>query len=429
MIKGLIEKINSNSLLKHSLITVFLRGFGVLILFGFTVFITNFYSPSIVGEYESVRVFLLVIGSIALLGTEQSVLYYAGKYQATGDVTGLKQVYFKMLRILVITVFLSTIIYLIIPKEILLSFLNNDFVAYQNIKKSFFILFFFILTLFNTEVLRALDYIYWAEIFRNILKYLPVLIGAFLLLYIGDPNWLVDFYIYGFVILSLLTSFMVFKSFKAVKVERSIVTSKEIIKVSYPMAISATCFFLMLSIDVFLLKKYFSNEQVAYYATAVKLLTVLTMVIVAINTNVSPKLAEFFTNKDFFNLNEVLKKSRKVIVCINSFFGIVLIVFGFQILSLFGENYVNAYYPMVILVLGQMATSFFGSNAALLNMADKQHIYKNILIAATVLNLILNLFLIPKYGMIGAASSFVASLFFWNIVAFFYVKFKILKTI
>ena len=151
--------------------------------------------------------------------------------------------------------------------------------------------------------------------------------------------------------------------------------------------------------------------------------------IVAINTNVSPKLAEFFTNKDFFNLNEVLKKSRKVIVCVNLFFGIVLIVFGFQIFSLFGENYTNAYYPMVILVLGQMATSFFGSNAALLNMADKQHIYKNILVAATVLNLILNLFLIPKYGMIGAASSFVASLFFWNIVAFFYVKFKILKTI
>ena len=141
MIKSFIEKINSNSLLKHSLITILLRGFGVLILFGFTVFITNFYSPSIVGEYESVRVFLLVIGSIALLGTEQSVLYYAGKYQATGDVTGLKQVYFKMLRILVITVFFSTIVYLIIPKEILLSFLNNDFVAYQNIKKSFFILF------------------------------------------------------------------------------------------------------------------------------------------------------------------------------------------------------------------------------------------------------------------------------------------------
>lgn len=429
MIKGLIEKINSNSLLKHSLITILLRGFGVLILFGFTVFITNFYSASIVGEYESVRVFLLVIGSVALLGTEQSVLFYAGKYQATGDVSGLKQVYFKMLRILVLTVFISTLVYLIIPKEMILSFLNNDLIAYQNIKKSFFILFFFILTLFNTEVLRALDYIYWAEIFRNILKYLPVLVGAFLLLFVGDPNWLVDFYIYGFVILSLLTSFMVFKSFNAIKIEKSIITSKEIMKVSYPMAISATCFFLMLSIDVFLLKKYFSNEHVAYYAIAVKLLTVLTMVIVAINTNVSPKLAEFYTNKDFFNLNEILKKSKKIIIYTNLFFGLVLIIFGIQILSFFGKDYINAYYPMIILVLGQMATSFFGSNAALLNMAHKQHVYKNILIIATLLNLVLNLILIPRFGMIGASISFVASLVFWNICAYFYVKFKILKTI
>lgn len=424
MITTLKNKIEKNPLFKQSLITLVLRVFGIATLFGFTLFITNYYSENVVGEYETIRTFLLVIGSIVLLGTEQSILFYAGKYQAVQNLNGLKKVYFKMLRILIFSTASASFIYLIIPKSIILDFFNYDEVTYTNIKSCFYILFFYVLTLLNTEVLRALNYIYVSEIFRNILKYLPVFIGAFLLLFYGNPNWLVKFYLYGFVLLSIVTTVMIYISFKKNDIEFVHPTTKEIFKTSYPMALSSLCFFLMISFDIFLLKKYYSNDQVAFYATAVKLFTVLSMVIVAVNVNVAPKIATLYEQKNMIELKLLLNKSKKMIFYTNLIIGIILIVFGKFILSLFGENYVAAYYPMIILVSGQIIASFFGSIAMILNMVNKQTVFQNILIVAALLNFSLNLFLTPKFEMIGAAISFVIALLFWNLVTYIYcVKF------
>ena len=81
---------------------------------------------------------------------------------------------------------------------------------------------------------------------------------------------------------------------------------------------------------------------------------------------------------------------------------------------------------MVILLFGQMIVSLFGSTSMLMNMANKQQVFKNILILAAVFNIVLNLILIPKFGMIGAAISFVISLWVWNFTSVYYVKTKLL---
>ena len=122
MITSLLNKIRDNSLFKQSLITLGLRVFGVATLFGFTLFITNYFSENIVGEYEIIRTFLLAIGSIVLLGTEQSILFYAGKYQALNNLSGLKKIYTKMIRVLVISTFLVSFFCFLIPKNALLYF-------------------------------------------------------------------------------------------------------------------------------------------------------------------------------------------------------------------------------------------------------------------------------------------------------------------
>jgi hypothetical protein len=42
---------------------------------------------------------------------------------------------------------------------------------------------FYALTTLNIEVFRALDHLYVAELFRNTIKYIPVIIGAVILYY------------------------------------------------------------------------------------------------------------------------------------------------------------------------------------------------------------------------------------------------------
>lgn len=439
MLKKLNEIFKSRDL-NQVIITLILRVIGILLLFGFTLFLTNNYKPEVVGDYELIRTFLLIIGSLTVLGTEQSILYFIGKLTSSNSLEmSLSKLYFNILKLIFISSLCLVFIFIILPKDLILDFYNRDHLIYNYIKKSVFLCFFYSVTIFNTEMLRALNHINLSEIFRNILKYSIVIIGSMILLYTGDSIWLIDFYIYGFIILSIISTIVVlidinkkdrFKNYHKIEFDDSLVSIKSIIIKSYPMAISGLCFFVMLSVDIMLLKKYFGSESVAYYSIAIKLLTILSMVIIAVNINIAPKISEFYHSNKTYELKEILNKSRKIICFMNIPIGIFLILFGKKVLLFFGQNYLEVYYPMIILLIGQIIASFFGSTAITLNMIGQQNRFQFILLFATLLNIIFNIILTPKYGMIGSAISFVVSLLFWNIVSFItFIKSSKLNTL
>jgi O-antigen/teichoic acid export membrane protein len=67
-------------------------------------------------------------------------------------------------------------------------------------------------------------------------------------------------------------------------------------------------------------------------------------------------------------------------------------------------------------MIGQLLASFFGVSAIYLNMTGRQSVFQVVLVIAVLVNLILNIILIPMYSITGAAIAFVSSLLFWNIV-------------
>jgi O-antigen/teichoic acid export membrane protein len=79
---------------------------------------------------------------------------------------------------------------------------------------------------------------------------------------------------------------------------------------------------------------------------------------------------------------------------------------------------------LLILTIGQAVCSIFGSAPVYLNMTGRQHIFQRIVLAV-VLNLALNRFLIPIYGMPGAAT-FVISSLFWNRFSYSFIKDKMI---
>ncbi|RZJ64625.1 MAG: polysaccharide biosynthesis protein, partial [Flavobacterium sp.] len=100
MVKKFVHKAKSaasDKFIVQSIRTMMLRVLGVMVLFGFTFFITNNYPARIVGQYDFVRSFLLIVGSLCLLGTDQSVLYYSGRLRSSNSIHELMSVYKKML--------------------------------------------------------------------------------------------------------------------------------------------------------------------------------------------------------------------------------------------------------------------------------------------------------------------------------------------
>ena len=90
-------------------------------------------------------------------------------------------------------------------------------------------------------------------------------------------------------------------------------------------------------------------------------------------------------------------------------------------MSFLGDEFISAKYVLMILLLAKLIDSISGSVGVILQMTGCQKIFQNIVFVALIVNIILNMFLIPKFGIEGAAISSACSIILWNISAVIYV--------
>ena len=414
-----------NPVVRQSLLTLFIRVFGVVLLFGFTLFLTQKFTPQVVGQYDFVRTFLFAIGSICLLGFDQSILYFKGRLYPDFSLGHLRKVYLKMVSMLFVASLLLLVCIVALDASVVALFFSDD-ATYLLLIKASAALFFYGLSILNVEVFRALEEVGVAELFRNIFKYLPIIVVAFLLVQWQLEPYLVDAFLLSFVFSGVITTLLTVYFFRKKPATSTVdcFSTREIITHSFPIAVSGMAIFLMMSFDILFLKKYQGDATVAFYAVAVKLMTLLSVIILTVNITVSAAIAASFSNKEMDKVQKIVQNSSRLIVAITLPVIIILVLFPEFILHFFGPSYVVAKEALVVLVLGQGFCVFFGSAPVYLNMTGRQRIFQRIVLGALVLNFLLNYWLIPSYGMLGAAIAFSVSALFWNLgtALFVYVK-------
>lgn len=422
MLKSLLAKFKNGKTAKNSLIALFQKMMGIGLLFGITMFLTNNFSADLVGKYSFSRSVLLILGGISILGAEQSIIYYSGYLKSKNAFNNIKDVYLKMLRLIFIsTFFLFLLVFSINP-----SFINSFFEVdnpFLLIQKVVIYLFFHSVMMLNIEVLRAMDRIIWSEFHRNIMRYLLFLIAAYLLLMNGMNEWLVDAYLSCFVVLATITSIQVYFEFKKLgNFSNEVkITTKEIFKTSYPMALNAMTFFLLQSTDVIMLGKFTNFDTVAYYDTAVKVASLTQLGVMSVNLVVAPKLSEEFNRNNYSELKKVFQSGIKLMLFLSFPTILFLFLFANFTLSLFGQEYTAAKDALFILMIAQFLTTFMGISGTYMNMTGKQNVLHKILLFAFILNVILNFIFTPKLGMNGAALATGISIVSWNLIAAFYI--------
>ena len=104
-------------------------------------------------------------------------------------------------------------------------------------------------------------------------------------------------------------------------------------------------------------------------------------------------------------------------------FVLILILPDF-LLSLFGAEFNNklAAETLIILTTGQIINVFFGAVIYILDMTGKQITSRNILLFTAIINIVLNWYLIPIFGIKGAALATAISIFCWTVLGAVAVK-------
>lgn len=404
----------------RSILTLLLRLVGVSFIFLTTALLTRNFDPELIGQYDFIRSYLLVIGSVALFGTDQSILYFSGLFQQHTRKANIQVLYFRIVRLYgLITAAIFVLFFGIASLDIVP--LDDD--LFWLLLKANAILFFYAVSLLNTELMRALDSILMSEYFRNVFKYKPLLAGVVYCYFFGNVSLLLDFFIFGFVVYALLSSAIIFRSLRNGDGTQAdhVVPSREILRKSLPITTSTIALYLLTTIDVFFIKYYFGNDEIAFYSLGVKIITIVTVLTHAICVSVAQNISHLYFNKEYDGLQALLRKSARLIAVIAVPLILAGICFSSQITQFFGTEYSRATPVLLILCIGHLFNSFFGVTSFYLNMTGRGLVFQNVLIGAVVLNIVLNLALIPVLNIEGAAIASVASLLFWNSGCAYYV--------
>lgn len=397
---------------------------GVIFQFVAVFVITNNADTTIFGKFSFLTSALVLLGAICLLGMNNSFLQFSGRLQAVNNYNEVVRLYKRMVTILSSSFIVIVFIYLILSYVIDLAYFKNSDVN-SIVQKVIIALFPFSLSLLNFQVLRGLHKLYLSEIASNILRFGSLLLLCLILLWSDSFDYLLDGYILIFFIISAVTSIIIVNEFKTLRgPQDKKISYSEILKTSFPMSFSIISLLIMQSVDIFILEEYWGFETVGYYGAAVKVTTGIGIILATINAIIAPDISKLFFSGNQKDLKALIIRSTNLNFYLTVPLIILIYLFSEEILSLFGSSYIMANSALIIMIVAQMFNAFCGSVGVYLNMTGRQNTFLMILLFSLLVNIALNVILIPKYGMQGAAIATGISLVLWNIIGVVYIYIK-----
>jgi O-antigen/teichoic acid export membrane protein len=422
----LFKSFFNNELLSKSSSTFIFKIIGSLLGYVFLLLVTRTSGAEVWGIFVLCLAVLNITSILSRFGVDTALLRFVS--QLKGKMEEIKGIYLQGF---------SLVLALSIVFSILLYFFSNILAetVFQKpnltpfLKVISFALIPFTIIHINAQAYRGLKRIKEFSFFQHTSKFLFAVIIFVLLFYFTDIDVII-MPIYSFLaavfIVMIFSGVGIFKILKGVQTI-IIITKKEILSTSYPMMLSSSILLLMAWADTIMIGIFKTEVDVGFYNVALKLAMLASIILGSVNSILAPKISETFNNNKIDEFKVLIKQSTRIIFFISLPILIVLFLFPEFLLSLFGQEFVIAKTTLHILLIGQAVNAMSGSVGLILQMTGKEKVYQNILLIALVFNIMLNLFLIPKFGIEGAAIASAFSFLFWNLssVLYIYKRYKV----
>jgi len=165
------------------------------------------------------------------------------------------------------------------------------------------------------------------------------------------------------------------------------------------------------------------DAEIGIFRVAAQISVLASYGLQAVNLVVAPRFAALYAKGDIAKLQRLVTASARVVLAMNVGVTLGCILLGRPFLQfVFGPAYLGAYTPLLILLVGQAVNSAAGSVGMLLNMTRHERDTAKGLVVSAILNVVLNLLLVPLLGIIGAAVATAVSLITWNVLLWWAVR-------
>lgn len=201
----------------------------------------------------------------------------------------------------------------------------------------------------------------------------------------------------------------------------------EIMKFTWPLALTGLMFIVLSKTDMMLLGYFLSSKEVGIYTPAIMIARLMLFISMAFKYMFLPVVSEFFSHGDMDGLKSLYQSVSKWIMLTVLPMTIYFVVFPSGILRiLYGREYTEGNVALIILAVGVSINLLQGTSGNILIGGGYTKLNFLAEFFTAVANVILNIILIPVYGILGAAIATSISYLLRNVcfVVFIYKTFN-----
>ncbi len=179
---------------------------------------------------------------------------------------------------------------------------------------------------------------------------------------------------------------------------------KSLFRFSWPLFVVNALWYLIQQSDTLMLGHFVAAERVGAYNAAFLLAQMLGLFLLAINTVYLPVAAELLALQRKEELSEMYYSATKwVFVFALPLFMLMFLYPSTTLTLLFGSAYSQAARALQLICLGQLISTLLGPNVMTLIALEKNRFLMLVYGFVTAVNIFMNLILIPRIGINGAA--------------------------
>ncbi|MBA3474880.1 MAG: oligosaccharide flippase family protein [Rubrobacter sp.] len=199
----------------------------------------------------------------------------------------------------------------------------------------------------------------------------------------------------------------------------------EAVSIAWPLLITSIVMLGLRYGDIWVLGAFGSQEEVAVYGAAVRLVSMVTMPLIIMFTFVPPLIAEMYAQGRRDDL-EVTIRALATLTGIPGFLAsVVCIVFASPILGLvYGDYYREGAMAMALLSVGLLTTVWTGSGGYALMMTGHQKTYMVVTVGSGVVTFVAMVAAVGPYGITGVAVGRLAGWMLQNVLTVLMAKQK-----
>lgn len=409
-------------LIRGSSSAFFIKILAMAIAFGVQILLTRIMGINNYGVYVYVLSWLNVLAVFACFGMDVVLIKYVAAYNAQGNWGALNGILKRSNQI----VFLSSVSISGVTALLILSMSHK---LSLELKHTFLIacisLPFLALTTLRQAALQAQKRVILAHMPEAILR--PILlsvvfvllfvilkhINAFTTMILNSCVTIVSYSIGSFFLRTSLPSH--------VKTSSPNFQNREWLNLSMTMLLVSGMNLILNYSDTLIIGMFINTTEAGIYSIVTRYATFISFGLLSVNTIAAPMISEYSANRQKDQLQRLITMSSRGVFAFSIPVALIIIIWGKFFLGLFGTEFIQGYFALVILTIGYLINALSGSVGFLMTMTGHQREMALVITGSAILNIILNVLMIPIWGIQGAAFATSVSTISWNLILMYLV--------